>query len=118
MVTRANLVIAQRSSAFGSKIQFYDRLRPRTADQHIPSRRRLEWLRVVEHRPADQGAFAGMADSRPARPLYRNVAGLRKFQQALVRRTPRHIKAAPREGDHRAGTGGPRRWVRQPRRSL
>jgi hypothetical protein len=36
---------ASHSSASGSKIQFYDRLRPRTADQHIPLRRRLEWLR-------------------------------------------------------------------------
>src|SRR5215471_16601200 len=59
-----------------------------------------------------------MAHSRTARPLHRNIAGLGKLQQALVYRTPRHIETAPRKGDHRAGTGASRRWVRRPGRSL
>ena len=55
----------------------------RAANQQVSRRRRFERLGIVLHRPGNQPALAGMANSGPARPANRDVAGFREVQQAL-----------------------------------
>src|ERR1700733_14851609 len=74
---------------FSSQVDLYLARWLRTANQHAACGRRLQRVRVILNRASYQGAFAGVADARTARPLHWNVAGLREFQQALESRIPR-----------------------------
>src|ERR1700678_3774684 len=55
----------------------------RAANQQVSGRRRIERLGIILHRSGNQTALTGMANSGPARPAHRDVAGFRKLQQAL-----------------------------------
>ena len=58
--------------------------RLRTADQQSARARRVERVGSITHRAGNQPALAIVADARPARPPYRDVAGLRQLEQTLV----------------------------------
>src|SRR5262249_17852304 len=77
-------------------VDYHVFLGARAANQQVPYRRRLQRLGIILHRSGDQPALTGMANSGPASPAPRDVAGLGEFQQALEPGAP---------GDREAGAG-------------
>src|SRR5271170_6735361 len=71
----------------------------RAANQQVSRRRRLERLGIIQHRPGNQPALAGMANSGPARPAHRDVTGFGEFQHALELRVPANRKPGASKGN-------------------
>src|SRR5215469_3269662 len=57
--------------------------RARAANQNVSGRRRLERLGIILHRPGNQSALTGVANSGPAGPADRDVTSFGELQQAL-----------------------------------
>lgn len=85
----------------------------RTTDQQIAKSGSFEWFGFVGNLARDQSAFTHVADTGPARPADRHIAGFREFQEARKFRIPRNGEAAPREGDLGAVSRGTFRRMRR-----
>src|SRR6516225_4503467 len=73
---------------------------PGAADQHVPLRRRIEWIGLVGDGAGDQSALAVVTDTGPARPAHGHVAGFGQLEETLLLRgTPPDGESAPGEGD-------------------
>src|SRR4030095_14545528 len=81
------------------------------ADQDVPVRRRIEWIRLVLDYSRDQAALAVVTDAGATGPSDRNVTGFRQLEQALV------LGWAPPNGEtascggHQGSRPGRIRWL-------
>ena len=94
------------------QVDYHVTLRLGATDQQIALGGRLERFGLVLYIARDQAAFAGVADSRTARPAHRHVAGFREIEKARKLCVPAHIEATAHKRHSWTRTHRARRWVR------
>ena len=95
------------SSRPDSEVYNYLFMRLAAANEDIAVGGRLKRFGPVAYRAGDQSTFAGVADTRPARPSHGNIAGFRQLQQTLIFLVPRDDKTAARKQKGRRGERAP-----------
>ena len=93
-------------------VDYHVFLGTRAANQQVSGCWRLERIGIILHRPGNQSAFAGVANTSPASPTYRNIAGFRELQQALEFGLPSDCQSGARKRDPWTLAGRPHRCVR------
>jgi len=94
---RSHVSSFRQNRDFRLKIDFHVAIGPGTANQEVTFSRSLQWLRIVSDNSSNKTGFARMTDARSAGPGHRNIASLRKFEQALKLGAPRSCNATADE---------------------